>query len=99
MTIIIDTYTVGDDLPAFPFNWGEGVINISLWTIKLKMRRPDGSLIETTAVITDGPAGDFEIQWVVGDHVEGVSPASINFDTGSGKFTIRKIAFDTHGGV
>ena len=98
-TTVIDIYVVGNTLPAFQLNWAEGDVDISGWTITLRMRRTDDSLFTKTAVITDGPAGDFEFQWTAGDLLEGHQPVEINFDTGSGNFTVRSIVFKVHGGI
>lgn len=97
--IVVDLYVVGNTLPLFEANWGEGGIDISGWVITLRVRKLDSTLLIKTATITDGAAGDFEFQFGTSDLVAGFQPAEVNFDTGSGNFTVRSLAIFVHGGV
>ncbi len=78
--IVIDEYSAGNTRP-YEMNWGEGTVDITGWVIKFQMRRLDGTIFEKTATITDGPAGDFEFQWISTDLVAGHMPAELEFTT------------------
>ena len=94
-TEVISTYTQGDTLPVLSRNYDAGVTDISGWTITLRVQRPSQPVLEKTASIDDGPAGDFSFTFVAGDLVEGDGQsAEIEFSTGSGVFTQTNIIFN-----
>ncbi len=72
---VIDSYTEGDTDPLV-VTFAEGTVDITGFTITFNMRLPNGTVLTKSTtigdvVITDGAAGEFEVQWVTTDLVEG----------------------------
>lgn len=65
-------------------------VDITGWVITLRMRRA-ADVLTKVAVITDGPNGLAEIQWVVGDLIGGEHRSELTLDNGgSGDETTKK---------
>lgn len=58
------TLTVGDTAPALTGTTGVSLVGA---TAEVHIRRPDRTVIDRPAVITDGTAGDWSMDWQVGD--------------------------------
>lgn len=60
-------------------------VDVSVYdAIVLRMRRPDGTLIEIDAVIDDAPNGIFHFPWAADDLQAGVSDLEIVFTDADG---------------
>ncbi len=78
-----------DLLPLFNVTYVDDAgapIDVSPFTdIVLRVRRPDETAFERTAVIDDAVNGLFHFEWAAGDLVEGDSKAEIRFEDGTAK--------------
>ncbi len=92
---VIDTYTAGDTRPVWSRNYDDGNTDITDWTITARIKRPGQPVLEKTATIDDGPAGDYSFTFDSGDLVAGQGQETeIEFDDGSGGiFTLANISF------
>ncbi len=61
-------FTAGDTLPVIGGRWGS---DITGYTITLAIKRPDDSLLEIEAEITDAEDGLFLFPWAADDLQEG----------------------------
>ena len=93
-------WTAGDRKPRITgaFTGSAGLaVDITGYTITAKLRRPSGApLLKTlTTAITNAAGGLWEIQWAVGDLVEGFSQLiEIEIDDGTGEIETQRLLID-----
>lgn len=91
-------YTEGDRRPVLQGLVGTTAtpVDITGYTITLKLKRPTGSsLLTKVAVITVAASGLFEIRWAAGDLVEGLGQlGEIEIDDGSGEIETKRFLLD-----
>ena len=94
-TEVIKTYTAGDTAPPFARTAADGLnlTGLTGYTIRLRIRRPDGVVVVKTITtvlsadgqITDAAAGDFNFLFTATDLVAGIlQPAEIEYEDGAG---------------
>lgn len=93
---VISTYTEGDTRPVLSRNYGAGTVDITDWTITLRIKRPDAPVLEKVASIDEGEDGDFSFTFAAGELIAGDGQeAEIEFDDGAdGIFTQANIQFN-----
>jgi len=99
---IIDTYTDGDTLPPLVRTHLDGTTDITGWTITLRLRQPDGFVLERVASVTNGPVGEFTVTWQAGDLVGDDALQEAEFRCvpgGGGQFTDGPIFFNVRKSV
>lgn len=71
-------------------------VDITGYTITLKLKRPTGSaLLTKVAVLTVPLSGLFEFRWSVGDLVEGLGQlAEVEIDDGTGEIETKRFLLD-----
>lgn len=92
------TYTEDDQKPVLQGLVGttDTPVDITGYTITLKMKRPTPSaLLTKVAVLTVPASGLFEIQWSAGDLVEGLGQlVEIEIDDGTGEIETKRFLLD-----
>lgn len=84
MSQIVIHYVDTDELPILSFEYEDQDLSVFA-SIVLRIRRPDGRLIEKAAVIDDAPGGLFHFEFAVGDLIFGHNRAEVRFTDLSGK--------------
>ena len=91
-------YTADDRKPVLQGLVGTTAapVDITGYTITLKLKRPTGSsLLTKTAVLTTPLSGLFEFRWAAGDLVEGLGQlAEVEIDDGTGEIETKRFLLD-----
>lgn len=91
-------YTAGDRKPVLQGLVGTTAapVDITGYTITLKLKRPTGSsLLTKVAVITVPLSGLFEFRWNSGNLVEGLGQlAEVEIDDGTGEIETKRFLLD-----
>jgi hypothetical protein len=85
-------FSAGDRLPEL---LGKVATDITGFTIELKLRQPDGTIVTRTHIAIDEPNGVFKFGWDTGDLVVGKSQlAKVEFTDPSGKKQTQRFLMD-----
>lgn len=84
MSQVVLYYVDTDELPLLTFEYEDQDL-ADFASIVLRVRRPDGRLVEIAATIDDAPSGMFHFEFAEGDLQAGNHEAEVRFVDLSGK--------------